>query len=110
MLHTAPGWRSWKMIDEHVAVEGTIIHPVARSRRDFVQHGSNCCHVVVARLGIDNYAIVSASFVEIRFLEVSDLNRRIDQAVVAVRAEFALRQCGSGVATCHVSGIPLKRT
>ena len=106
-----PAGPARKVIKEHVAVEGTIVHPTGRSGDDFVQRGNNLCHVVVGGVGVDDDAKVSAAFVEVGLLKVADLDGRVDQTIVIGGGEFAVRRARvRGVAMCHPSGTWLKRT
>ena len=53
-----------------------------------MERGNNLCQVEIPGVGVDNDAIVAASLVEIRFLKLADLDRRIDQAIVVRRGEL----------------------
>ena len=93
MLHAAAPRSARKVIKKHVAVEGTIFHPTGCGRHDLVQHRGNLFHVIVGGFGVHDHSIVSAAFVEIGFLEHSDLDRRIHQPVVVRRAEPTSGYC-----------------
>ena len=80
------------MVKKHVIVEGAIIHPTRLRRDDFVQLPDDVLHVVVGGVGIDNDAEVTASFVEVGFLEIAYLHRRVHQAVIVLGFERGPRE------------------
>ena len=87
VLHASAGRAAREVIEEHVGVEGTIVHPTGGGGDDLVESGDDFVHVVVGGIGVDDDAEVAACLVEVGFLEVANLNGRIDQAVVIVGAE-----------------------
>ena len=91
MLHAATGGAAREVIEEHVGVEGTVVHPSGGCGDNLVQGGDDLFHVVVGRVGVDDYAEVATGFVEIGLLEIADLDGRIDQAVVVRGVEVVAR-------------------
>ena len=82
VFHAAAPGTSREVIKESVGVERTVIHPGGGRSDNLVQSGDDLRHVVVRGIGIDDHAEVTAGLVEAGFLEISDLNGRVDQAVI----------------------------
>ncbi len=87
VLHPTAAGTSREVIEKEVSLERPVIHPAGRGGHDFLQVRHDPLHVVVCRVGVHDHAIVTAAFVEVRFLERSDLHRRIDQAVIVLGSE-----------------------
>ena len=102
VLHAAAGRAAREVIDEGVGVEGTVVHPTGGGGDDLVQRGDDLCHVVVGGVGVDDDAEVAAGFVEVGFLKVADLDRRVDQAVVIRGAELAAGRRGREEWRCAI--------
>src|SRR6202043_3903077 len=83
MLHTAARRSPRKMIEEHVGVKRTVLHPIRRRGYDLVQHAHDLLHVIVAGFRIHDDTVMSAAVVKIRLGKGPDLNRRVDQPVIA---------------------------
>ena len=94
VLHPTAAGPTRKVVEKHIGVEGTVIHPTGGGGYDLVQLANDLRNVVVGRFRVHDHAIVSAAFVEIRFLKTSDLHRRIHQPVIIFRAESSIGQRG----------------
>src|SRR5579859_3836087 len=69
VLHAAARGAAREVIDEHVGVEGTVVHPTGGGGDNLAQRGHNFGHGVVGGVGIDHDAVMGAAFVKVGFLE-----------------------------------------
>ncbi len=90
MFHAASRRPVREVVNEHVVVEGSIVHPTGGRGCDFMQHAYDLCHVVVGSIGIHDHAIMPAAFVKIGFLKVAYFYGRIDQSIIIFRIEMAV--------------------
>src|ERR1700735_1196147 len=91
MLHAATAGAAREMIEKHVAIEGTIIHPSGRCRNNFMESRYDFLHVVVGGIGVDNHAKVSARLVEIGFRKIPEFHGRVDQTIIISGRKFFVR-------------------
>src|SRR5579863_10696571 len=77
VLHAAAARASRKVIEERVGFKGAVLHPTDGRGNDAMQVGDDFLRVVVAGIGVDDYAKVTAGFVEIGFLKSPNLDGRI---------------------------------
>src|SRR6266567_2706014 len=94
MFHAAASRSAGEVINEGIGVERTVVHPTGGGGDNLVQGSNDFCHVVVSGIGIDDYAEMAASLVEIGLARVPDLDRRVNHAVVIRGGElFAGKRC-----------------
>src|SRR3984893_4779907 len=88
VFHAAPRRPVREVVNEHVVVERSIVHPTGGRGCDLMQHAYDLCHVVVGGIGIHDHAIMSAALVKIGFLKVAYFYGRIDQSIIIFRIEM----------------------
>src|SRR3984893_5642405 len=95
MLHSVAAQIVRDMIDKQIGIKGPIIHPPGSSRYYASDKGNDLPHIVVGRLGVNHYPIVSTALLEICLLERTDLHWSIHQLIVAVRRKRVRAQTGT---------------
>src|ERR1043166_8836172 len=89
MFHPSAAGATGKVVEENECLKRMIIHPCGFCR-DNRPHGSDyLSHVVVGRLCIHDDPVMNPILIEIRFLEFTNLDWRIYQAVI-IRSEELL--------------------
>src|SRR6266496_3546282 len=101
------------MIDEDVALEGAVLHPVDCGIYYALNGGDQRLQLRNCSAGIDDYAISAARAGKIALPEIADLHRRIHELVIVlcgVRATLLLERSANLPAVWEVTKFYLRGT
>src|SRR3954466_2952436 len=85
VLHPATTGRFGKMINEHVVLKRTVVHPCCLRSDYALDRGNDLVEDALSIISIYDHAIFSAGRIEVPLTEIADLHWRVNKLVVVGR-------------------------